>query len=79
MDRCGGIDPIGRREYGKVLVELGRDGRINTYYEAIVNGKPLPADGRWGKATLELLLAIEESGAKRAEMRLSHQVPAMDV
>ena len=69
------------RRYEIPMVEPGvdgRDGRINTYYEAIVNGKPLPADGRWGKATLELLLAIEESGAKRAEMRLSHQVPAVD-
>ena len=27
--------------------EDGRDGRLNSYYEAIVNGAPLPADGRW--------------------------------
>jgi phthalate 4,5-cis-dihydrodiol dehydrogenase len=55
----------------------GRDGRINTYYDAIVNGTPLPADGRWGMATLEVLLAIEESGASRADVQMSHQVPTV--
>jgi phthalate 4,5-cis-dihydrodiol dehydrogenase len=55
----------------------GRDGRINTYYDAIVNGTPLPADGRWGMATLEVLLAIEESGASRADVQMSHQAPTV--
>ena len=55
----------------------GRDGRINTYYDAIVNGTPLPADGRWGMATLEVLLAIEKSGASRAEVQLSLQTPTV--
>ena len=40
--------------------EDGRDGRINTFYDAIVRDRPLPADGAWGMATLEVLLAIEE-------------------
>ena len=56
----------------------GRDGRIDSFYEAIVNGKELPADGRWGKATLEVLLAIEESGRERAEVRLAHQTRTVD-
>jgi len=59
--------------------EDGRDGRINTYYDAIVNGAPLPADGRWGMGTLEVLLAVGESGAKRQELMLSHQVPSVDL
>src|SRR5262249_52326296 len=33
--------------------EDGRDGRINTFYDAIVRDRPLPADGAWGLATLE--------------------------
>ncbi|HZO53806.1 MAG TPA: hypothetical protein VFB63_13910, partial [Bryobacteraceae bacterium] len=56
----------------------GRDGRINTFYDAIVRGRPLPADGAWGMATLEVLLAIEESGRTRKEAFLRHQVPTID-
>ena len=52
----------------------GRDGRLDTYYDAVVNGKPLPADGRWGMATLEVLLAVQQSGAEHKEIALSHQV-----
>ena len=44
--------------------EDGRDGRVNTFYDAIVRDRPLPADGAWGMATLEVLLAIEESGGR---------------
>jgi phthalate 4,5-cis-dihydrodiol dehydrogenase len=58
--------------------EDGRDGRLNTYYDAIVNGAPLPADGRWGMATLEVLLAVGESGAQRKELMLEHQVASVD-
>lgn len=56
----------------------GRDGRLDTYYEAIVNGAPLPADGRWGMATLEVLLAIQQSGEERRELMLSHQSGSVD-
>ncbi len=56
----------------------GRDGRLRTFYQAIANGRPLPADGRWGKATQEVLLAVEQSAATRTEVALSHQVPSID-
>ena len=59
-------------------VRTGRDGRINTFYDAIVRGRPLPADGAWGMATLEVLLAIEESGKTRKEVFLRHQVSTID-
>ena len=58
--------------------EDGRDGRINTYYEAIAHDRPLVADGSWGMATLEVLLAIEESGRQRKEVFLRHQTPTVD-
>jgi phthalate 4,5-cis-dihydrodiol dehydrogenase len=58
--------------------EDGRDGRINTFYDAIVHNRPLPADGAWGLATLEVILAIEESGRTRKEALLRHQVPTID-
>lgn len=56
----------------------GRDGRLDSFYEAIANGKPLPADGRWGKATQEVLVAVEQSSATRTEIMLSHQTPYVD-
>jgi phthalate 4,5-cis-dihydrodiol dehydrogenase len=52
----------------------GRDGRLVSFYEAVVNGTPLPADGRWGKATQEVLVAVEQSAEQRKEVLLSHQV-----
>lgn len=56
----------------------GRDGRLRNLYEAIVDGRPLMADGRWGKATQEVLIAVEKSSEKRAEVMLSHQAAAVD-
>ncbi len=56
----------------------GRDGRLNSFYEAIANGKPLAADGRWGKATQEVLVAVEQSSLGRREVMLSHQTPSVD-
>jgi phthalate 4,5-cis-dihydrodiol dehydrogenase len=58
--------------------EDGRDGRINTFYDAIVRDRPLSADGAWGLATLEVLVAIEESGRTRKEGFFHHQVPTID-
>jgi hypothetical protein len=58
--------------------EDGRDGRINTFYDAIVRGRPLPADGAWGMATLEVILAIEKSASTRTQVFLQHQVPTID-
>jgi phthalate 4,5-cis-dihydrodiol dehydrogenase len=52
----------------------GRDHRINAFYDAIVEGVPLQCDGRWGMATTEVLLAIDQSGRERREIYLEHQV-----
>lgn len=81
------MSPAGLMVYGDdelyeiklgVKGEDGRDGRLNTFYDAIVRGRPLPADGAWGLATLEVLLAIEESGRTRKEVLLEHQVATVD-
>jgi phthalate 4,5-cis-dihydrodiol dehydrogenase len=37
-------------------------------------GQPIFRDGRWGMATLEVVLAIAESAAQRKEVKLSSQV-----
>src|ERR671924_462464 len=78
----GGLTVYGDDELHEIKLgvkgEDGRDGRIKTFYDAIVRGRPLPADGAWGMATLEVLLAIEESGRTRREAFLRHQVPTID-
>ncbi len=51
----------------------GRDGRLDSFYQAIAKGTPLAADGSWGKATQEVLVAVEQSTAERREIMLSHQ------
>jgi predicted dehydrogenase len=78
----GGLTVYGDDELHEIKLgvkgEDGRDGRINTFYEAIVRDRPLPADGAWGMATLEVILAIEESGRTRKEAFLRHQVSTVD-
>jgi predicted dehydrogenase len=78
----GGLTVYGDDELYEIKLgvkgEDGRDGRINTFYDAIVRDRPLPADGAWGMATLEVILAIEESGKTRNEAFLRHQVPTID-
>ena len=53
----------------------GRHGIVNQLYEAVVHGRRPFADGRWGKATVEVLLAVFASARERREVFLSHQVP----
>lgn len=57
----------------------GRDHRLASFYDAIVHGAPLPADGRWGKATQEMLVAVQQSAEQRREIMLTQQVPTVDV
>jgi phthalate 4,5-cis-dihydrodiol dehydrogenase len=63
--------PLGRAvpDKGKVVDEL---------YDAVVNDRPVRHNGRWGKATLEACLAIQQSARERREIVLSHQVPTGD-
>jgi phthalate 4,5-cis-dihydrodiol dehydrogenase len=78
----GGLTVYGDDELREIKLgvkgEDGRDGRINTFYDAIVRSRPLPADGAWGMATLEVILAIEESARTRKEALLRHQIPTID-
>jgi phthalate 4,5-cis-dihydrodiol dehydrogenase len=56
----------------------GREAEIEELYNAVINGRPIFHDGRWGEATLEVCLAILESSQQRKEIVLSHQVPSPD-
>jgi phthalate 4,5-cis-dihydrodiol dehydrogenase len=53
----------------------GRHGIVDQLYEAVVHGRQPSANGLWGKATLEVLLAVLESARERREVFLAHQVP----
>ena len=52
---------------------LDRAGELKRLYEAVVQNRPVFADGRWGKATLEVALAILQSSHEKREIELKHQ------
>jgi len=56
----------------------GRSLRLNevTELRAAIAGRTALHDGRWGMATLEVVLAIMASAAERREVFLRYQVPA---
>jgi phthalate 4,5-cis-dihydrodiol dehydrogenase len=67
-------DDEGRRE---VVVPNHGDSRsteLKEFYDAVVHGTPVPYDGRWGAATLEVVAAIVESAKSGREVQLEHQV-----
>jgi phthalate 4,5-cis-dihydrodiol dehydrogenase len=67
-----------KREIPLPTDETGRDAVVRELYEAIVHDRPPLHSGRWGKANLEVCLAVLESARLRQEIRLSHQVPTLD-
>jgi phthalate 4,5-cis-dihydrodiol dehydrogenase len=66
-------DSAGRRE----IPVLGGRGtgmlEMREMFECLTEGTPIVHDGRWGLATLEVGIAIGESGSERREIVLSHQ------
>lgn len=52
----------------------GRRAELEELYDAVVLGKPVFHDGRWGMATLEVCLAMMQSARERREIPLTHQV-----
>jgi phthalate 4,5-cis-dihydrodiol dehydrogenase len=57
-------------------VELYPKTDIDCMYRAWAHGEPLRFhDARWGRATLEVCLAILQSGRERRELALSRQTP----
>ena len=76
--------PDGLRIYGETEQQQinlpagsrGREAEIDELYEAVMKGRPVFHDGRWGAATLEVCLAMLDSAKERKEIFLSHQVPS---
>jgi phthalate 4,5-cis-dihydrodiol dehydrogenase len=54
---------------------MDRAGELVKLHQAVTQNKPQFNDGKWGKATLEVLLAILRSSRERREVFLEHQVP----
>lgn len=53
----------------------GRGNVLDDLLAAIRTGRKPVHDGRWGKATLEVALAIQASAREQREITLQHQVP----
>ena len=57
----------------------GRAAELKSLQKAIEENRPPFLDGRWGKATLEVCLAMLQSSKERRELTLRHQVPSVDL
>jgi predicted dehydrogenase len=71
-------DDDGQRE---VPVEGLRDERmaeLDEMHQAVTQNRPVHHDGRWGMATLEVILAMLQSSREHREVELHHQVPAWE-
>jgi phthalate 4,5-cis-dihydrodiol dehydrogenase len=76
-----GLLVYGNEEITEIPLEKGVSGRdvaIQELYDAVIHGKPPIHDGRWAKATLEVSLAVLESGRSGREVTLQHQVALAD-
>jgi len=67
-------DDEGRREVAVPNHGDSRSTELREFYDAVVHGKPVSYDGRWGAATLEVVTAIVESSLTGREITLEHQV-----
>jgi phthalate 4,5-cis-dihydrodiol dehydrogenase len=67
-----------KRELPLPAGETGRDAVVRELYEAVVHGRPPLHHGGWGKANLEVCLAVLRSARERREVLLSHQTPTLD-
>ncbi len=76
-----GLYIYGDREKWEVPVPKtvrGREAELEELYQAVVHDRPVNHDGRWGEATLEVVLGIMQSARERREVYMSHQVPSPD-
>ena len=49
---------------------------LEDFYTSVTEGRPVLHDGKWGKATLEVCLAILQSSRNKREQLVVHQVPS---
>jgi predicted dehydrogenase len=68
----------GRREIRLPTTMRGRAAELLELYRSITEDQPLAHDGRWGRATLEVCLAILKSCSEHREVLMEFQVPLRD-
>jgi phthalate 4,5-cis-dihydrodiol dehydrogenase len=68
----------GNRRQTRVADELRGAAELEELYQAVRFAKPIVHDGRWGEATLEVCLAINESARTHAEVLLERQTALPD-
>ncbi len=68
-------DDDGRHDEPLAPGQSLRLNEVSELQDAISGRRPALHDGRWGMATLEVVLAIMQSAAERKEIFLHHQVP----
>lgn len=75
--------PDGLYEYGEagrrempVPPNPGRAAELIELRDALAEDRPVFPDGAWGKATLEVCLALLQSSREGREVALAHQIPA---
>jgi len=66
-DEAKRLDPLPRPQVQRSEV-------IDELYDAVVHGRPPLHSGEWARATLEVCLAILQSGREQREVTLTHQV-----
>jgi phthalate 4,5-cis-dihydrodiol dehydrogenase len=66
-DTAKRLDPLPRPKVQRSEV-------IDELYEAVVHGRPPLHSGEWARATVEVCLAVLQSGREQREIALSHQV-----
>src|SRR5262249_5271224 len=54
----------------------GREAELRELNDALATGRSVFPDGRWGKATLEVCLAIMESSRSGAVQAMQYQTPS---
>ncbi len=58
--------------------DRGRAAELEEMYQAVRHDRPVFHDGRWGEATLEVVLAIMQSARERREIPMAYQVPSLE-
>lgn len=71
-------DDTGQREVPVEGIHDERMGELDEMYAAVTQNRPVAHDGRWGMATLEVVLALMQSGKERREIMMQHQVKAYE-
>ena len=71
-------DDDGRHEEMLPEGASSRKNELNELFDAMA-GRPVFRNGRWGRATLEVVLGIAKSAEEKRELTLKHQVPVPEL